>query len=138
MAKARTLRGLAHDVVDHAESAFGALHPHAAQYARNAQVNTVAIDLLSSPAIAGDSVPSELATAAQTLQLWFVSALERYGFSTSDLERAELTLGDFGDDDYTCGAAAVIESRDGKSYEYLRGWKPGTAPQLRRLNSPGT
>lgn len=52
MAKARTLRGLAHDTADHASGPFGYLHPHVAEYAAASGFTEVVIDLVREPPIA--------------------------------------------------------------------------------------
>ena len=126
MTKVRTLKGVAHDVVDHSMSAFGWLHPHVAEYAKASNFPEVEICLIG-PAFPTRKVPKQLRLAAEGLQSWFVSLLGSYGLEVQHVKSAKLTFGAFGTDSYTCAATCRIVSVAGREFRYDRGWPPNSA-----------
>jgi hypothetical protein len=127
MAKIRTLKGVAHDVVDHCMSVFGWLHPHVWDYAQAQKFERVQIDLMSEPPIATPKVQKPLRLASAGLQEWFRSLLAQYGFTKEDLRSASLIFGAFGTDAYTLAATCIVVSRSGRQFRYDRGWPPNSA-----------
>jgi hypothetical protein len=124
MTKLRTLNGLAHDTLDHAEGPLAWLHPHIWEYAAASKLKDVAIDPLSAPAISTPAVPEPLRLASSALQDWFHEHLETYGFHAEDLAAAVLRFGAFGSHPYAFGTTATITSRNGRVFSYRRGWPP--------------
>jgi len=127
MVKTKTLQGLAHDTLDHAIGPFGWLHPHVGEYAEDAQLETIAIDLIATPPIETPKVPTPLKLASAALQEWFKEHLEAYGFTIRDISGARIVFGAFGSDPYVFGATAIIETTIGRKFEYRRGWPPNSS-----------
>lgn len=124
MTKTRTLKGAAHDVVDHAMSAFGWLHPHVWEYAKSRGLQEVEIDLLGPRPINGNGIPKSLLLASESLQQWFASLLKSYGFSVEDVRAAKLSFGAFGTDPYSPAATCILVAASGRAFRYDRGWPP--------------
>lgn len=127
MAKARTLRGLAHDTADHASGPFGYLHPHVAEYAAASGFTEVVIDLVREPPIATPRVPRPLLLASAALQVWFREHLVAYGFQPSDIRSANLLFGAFGTSPYVSAITVTLVTPLGRSFVFKRGWPPAPA-----------
>ena len=128
MPKARTLKGLAHDTVDHSQGAFGYLYPYLAELASGSDAGIVTVDLLGRPAISGPGASHSLEMAVSSLQDWFTLALAGYGFSISDLSAATLTCGQFSEDGSIWAGSPVIVTTSGRRFQYHRGWRAGQHP----------
>lgn len=129
MTKIRTLKGAAHDVVDHSMSTFGWLHPHVWEYANSRGLPRVEIDLIGPRPLEGNRIPKPLRLASETLQRWFKSLLESYGFRVQDVRAAKLLFGAFGTDPYSAAATCIVITASGREFRYDRGWPPNSPPQ---------
>jgi hypothetical protein len=124
MPRIRDLKGVAHDLVDHAMSGLSFLHPHVWNYARQASIDEFTIDVLENSAPNSIEVPKPLRLATESLRTWFQPVLKSYGFTIEDLNSAKLTFGAFGSDPYVFAARANVVASSGREYNYERGWPP--------------
>ena len=128
MARIRDLKGVAHDLVAHGESALSWLHPHVGNYARQAGVEEFTIDVLqgSEPHVTV-LLPKPLRLASESLRAWFQPVLSSYGFNLQDLASAKLTFGAFGSDPFVFATRASVVAASGRKFSYERGWPPKTS-----------
>jgi hypothetical protein len=124
MPRIRDLKGVAHDLVDHAMSGLSFLHPHVWNYARQTSVDEFTIDVLQDSAPSSLEVPEPLRLAMESLRTWFQPVLISYGFNLEDLTSATLTFGAFGSSPYVVAARASLVAPSGREYKYERGWPP--------------
>jgi hypothetical protein len=124
MPRIRDLKGVAHDLVDHAMSGLSFLHPHVWSYARQTTVDEFTVDLLQDSARSLVEVPEPLRLATESLRNWFQPVLRSYGFNLEDLSSAKLTFGSFGSSPYVVAARASLVAPSGREYSYERGWPP--------------
>jgi len=129
MVKIRTLKGAAHDVVDHSMSALGWMHPHVYEYAKSRRLSEVQIDLVGRRPLKGWLIPKPLRLAAHSLQQWFESLLNDYGFNRQDLRAAKLIFGAFGSDPYSPAATCILIAASGRVFRHDRGWPPNSPLQ---------
>jgi hypothetical protein len=122
MPRIRDLKGVAHDLVDHAMSGLSFLHPHVGNYAREVGIDVFTIDLLDGATFPSSKVPQPLQLALESLRSWFQPLLASYGFRLEDLASAKLAFGAFGSTPYVCAARASITTSSGREFHYERGW----------------
>ena len=122
MPSIRNLKGVAHDVVDHALSGLSFLHPHVWDYARQVGLDHFTIDLLEEAAPPSTELPQPLELASESLRTWFRPILASYGFDSASLTSAKVTFGAFGSSPYVCAATASLVTSSGREFSYKRGW----------------
>jgi hypothetical protein len=117
MAAMKELKGVAHNLAHHSQSALSWLHPHLAQACRKAGMDAVSFDLLpGSPYPPGLDESEPLALALASLQEWFFAQLQHLGHDRSTATRAILTFRFRAEDDYDCAVAVTIKTNTGKDY----------------------
>ena len=117
MPASKHLRGVAHDLAHHAQSALGWLHPHVARACRSVGALETTFDLL-----APDPYPVELPRleplrlALADLRVWFLDLLTRLGYAEDTVRAALVTIQLHQGDDYKSAVRATITSHAGRVY----------------------
>ena len=122
----RILRGVAHDLAHHAQSALGWLHPHLGQACREAGGRETTVKLLAPepyPNGLPDREPLRLALAA--MRGWFIDLLSRLGCDAASIEPATLDFRCRANDDYDSAVRVSLTTRRGKTYTVTSGFFGG-------------
>ena len=130
MLSEKKLRGVVHNIAQHAMSVLSYVHPHLSEHCRVVHVSRATVDLLTGTlAPNNESVSTPLGLGMTALSETFVRICESAGVEVSALSEAEATF-EFAQDGCPSSCYVRTRTRDGKVVEAVvdaygscrRGW----------------
>ena len=121
MPRRKRLRSVCHSIAHHAVSGLSYVHPHVLRACRDANINSLQVDLLGVDPCPQQFIRNEpLRLSLRGLREKFESILAAEGFTISDLTIAKLSFSaDLGRDDYCSVCQATLKSKDQEPVEYI-------------------